>query len=1243
MARTRHLIALSILLVTSIAYTQVKEKATNLNILLNEFYTEVTNKNSLIPLKLSKEVDNLLLIKNNLNTKSLALYNNAKGYVYYLNKLNPETFLIKADSLNNLLEDPDINVKVYSSYVLGEFYYDNKEDLKARKAYSKIIEIDNIPKKFYHYKSEALDRVFFIDRTFVSTKIKDSLEAKNTAKRLIIFKKALNDTLNNGYGKALSYLNFKQKAENVFLSISSIPKGDVRYNKYTKFQALNWLSLYYYKNINYNINDTINAHKLIKTSEELLSTVKNTDYLELHNIYSIYGNIIASSVITKDQKRIDLYEEKILKLVNRPSFPINEKINLNQFYYTIHKLKMFFEYGKNYEKAKFYAYKNVALTKFVYGDISVEHEQELLSYQNILKLRLFQYEKAFNVSVQRGEIIKKLYGVKTLKYLEVLSLQYNIRLSQSDFKKGLNIMGKALSIIKETNCENSNICNDIKLNYLHCLNYNELFKETLQKTKSITFKNDLKTILDLSNIKRYALLGLKNYKDLNIEYENTLSKFNSEKKLLFEDNYIIIEIKSFLQDYQKYLNDLGRLEKAKYLYKDYYYLFEKSGTNLRKAEFMLGYLETLFLNNKCNEALKFYEENEILTFDNITTPEAKFLYKSKLNYQLGIIYESLGDYKKGIDFFKEAEEHHLFKTQVYISLSRLYRFTDDEKKSSIYLEKLLRIIESKENIDIPTLFLIVDNYVLKNNRAKAVEYSLPLSYKIIDQICEKSFFSFGDNDLDILTHNDFIGMVLTVNHGDIYNAELAGNIVTISNLYKRRLDVYSQINLGIQRLKDSKNNVAIKLLNIENKFNSKPTEALAEEIRQLKTKIISSELFEYDDLCDINYRDIFNSINENELVINLISFYDDVDKSENFAINFSSKDVSLMTTKVHLKDHIRLDLKKDINSQFFDYVSKEILKNEKINGDLINTIYIIPSGTSHLINFSAFSHHLEEKINKKLNIYTINSLTSITKLKQQQNKKVENIILLGDIDYDKKTKLNSINNLKQTRGIELNSSIKNSGIPLWSYLPGTKKEIEEIEHLAYKNNIDVTVLSDKDVTEQNIKKIIIEPNKNNIIHIATHGYFFPDNIDTNTKNLFANHKNTLLRSGLILSGANNNWNNKKLIDSNNDGILTAEEISFIDLKGVELVVLSACDTGLGNVSKLEGINGLQRAFKLAGANKLIMSLWKIPDNETSEFFGYFYNFLLKEKLSVNLSFRKTQKIMKEKYEPYYWAGFVLLE
>src|SRR5690606_27461430 len=378
-------------------------------------------------------------------------------------------------------------------------------------------------------------------------------------------------------------------------------------------------------------------------------------------------------------------------------------------------------------------------------------------------------------------------------------------------------------------------------------------------------------------------------------------------------------------------------------------------------------------------------------------------------------------------------------------------------------------------------------------------------------------------------------------------------------------------------------------------------------------------------------------------VINIMSYHTQVTKKDYFAVNFNVQGLSLTTSDIPLQDHFKLFEKDSINSSFFDYIQNEIFKNDRVNSDLINTFYIIPSGKSNLINFNAFSLSLEESLDRKIKVHIINSLTDISKLKKENHKKTNNLILIGDIDYNKETDLPIIKKSNLTRGIQLSHDIENSGIPNWGYLPGTKKEIESIEKVALKNNIPTLVLSGSNVTEKNLQQIIIDTSKNNIVHVATHAYFFPDDIDGNYDNFYAKNKNPFLRSGIILSGANENWNNKTLVDPNNDGILTAEEISFMDLSGVELIVLSACDTGLGDVSNLEGINGLQRAFKLAGANKLIMSLWKVPDEETAEFFNYFYKFLLDENLDVNESFRETQKIMKEKYKPFFWASFVLLE
>ena len=127
-----------------------------------------------------------------------------------------------------------------------------------------------------------------------------------------------------------------------------------------------------------------------------------------------------------------------------------------------------------------------------------------------------------------------------------------------------------------------------------------------------------------------------------------------------------------------------------------------------------------------------------------------------------------------------------------------------------------------------------------------------------------------------------------------------------------------------------------------------------------------------------------------------------------------------------------------------------------------------------------------------------------------------------------------------------------------------------------------------------------------------------------------------------MSGANNFWVHNIHSTAIDDGILTAYEVSGLDFYNTKLVVLSACETGLGDIKDSEGVYGLQRSFKMAGVNNIIMSLWSVPDKETSEFMQLFYQNLI-AKQDVGIAFRAAQKIMRNKYSPYYWAAFVLME
>jgi CHAT domain-containing protein len=140
---------------------------------------------------------------------------------------------------------------------------------------------------------------------------------------------------------------------------------------------------------------------------------------------------------------------------------------------------------------------------------------------------------------------------------------------------------------------------------------------------------------------------------------------------------------------------------------------------------------------------------------------------------------------------------------------------------------------------------------------------------------------------------------------------------------------------------------------------------------------------------------------------------------------------------------------------------------------------------------------------------------------------------------------------------------------------------------------------------------------------------------------FVNNKNPLMRSGIAMAGSNDMWG-RDAFEEGEDGVLTAQEVTTLNMRNTDLVVLSACETGLGDIKGNEGVYGLQRAFKIAGVKHLIMSLWQVPDKETAEFMSLFYDQLLTHK-DIRQAFSETQIEMRTKYDPYFWAAFVLIE
>lgn len=208
-------------------------------------------------------------------------------------------------------------------------------------------------------------------------------------------------------------------------------------------------------------------------------------------------------------------------------------------------------------------------------------------------------------------------------------------------------------------------------------------------------------------------------------------------------------------------------------------------------------------------------------------------------------------------------------------------------------------------------------------------------------------------------------------------------------------------------------------------------------------------------------------------------------------------------------------------------------------------------------------------------------------------------------------------------------------------LPGTRVEVDGIQKLLKASGFQVSEFIQKEANERNLKST----RHISILHIATHGYFLKDVSRSSWPiGVLADYarENVLLRSGLILAGASENDKLSVALDSSNNGVLTSYEAMNLDLRGTDLVVLSACETGLGEIKAGEGVYGLQRAFLAAGANAIIMSLWKVDDAATQLLMNLFYNNWIKSK-DRQQAFRSAQQQLMAKYkEPLYWGGFVMI-
>jgi CHAT domain-containing protein len=309
--------------------------------------------------------------------------------------------------------------------------------------------------------------------------------------------------------------------------------------------------------------------------------------------------------------------------------------------------------------------------------------------------------------------------------------------------------------------------------------------------------------------------------------------------------------------------------------------------------------------------------------------------------------------------------------------------------------------------------------------------------------------------------------------------------------------------------------------------------------------------------------------------------------------------------------------------QSFDIYWQSVAKN--IEG--IKRIFLSADGVYHQMNVATLFDPAKKKfVFDDLDVRIVPSTVLLSR-KLTSSRSISKVILFAHPDYGTTVKKNDAN---LNRDFDLQDVTD---------LPGTEKErvaltdILDSKHIAYHD------YAGTDASEENVKGV----NEPSILHFATHGFFLND-VKTNTDNHeYFGFKgetlkaNPLLRSGLLMAGCQR----KEISDSNEDGILTAFEASTLELFNTELVVLSACETGLGEIKNGEGVYGLQRAFAMAGAKQIVMSLWKVDDEATQQFMTAFYQHYL-DTNDAGEAFRFAQQKIKETYpSPYFWGAFVI--
>ena len=673
-------------------------------------------------------------------------------------------------------------------------------------------------------------------------------------------------------------------------------------------------------------------------------------------------------------------------------------------------------------------------------------------------------------------------------------------------------------------------------------------------------------------------------------------------------------------------------------------------------------------------------------------------YASSLN-SLGILYFNMGDCKVAESYYQQAleirkkalgVEHPDYASSLNV-LGALYSHMGDYKAAEPYFQQALEIRKKalgEEHPDYISTEVFYAYLLSKTSREMAAYQILDKNFSKIAKQVASNFEWLTDNQKEVYWKKEssfyedlsFFANEAAQKVPEAVGLNYNGALLTKSKLLEGKItkkDYYLEIDELMEEL-DYRKKLLAKLesegsieksrlykLNFEVDSLDKRLELSWPEYAQQKKNLL------------ITWDQVQQNLEEGEAAIEFVRFKN---KSDSL-IYYNALVLKKGDSQPRL---IQLCAEQDLQAITADkgYSAYYGLVWQPMESALegIKTIYYAPTGELYNVPFHAIyapkstgDEIVPEKLSRMGNVlypeyakteqdaaylmdrYTLHQLTSTRYLAMGLKQKAvepmgSTLAMVGAVNYDYLP--GRITTPTKNKKGETQNRSSNYAYGKLDYLEGTKTEVDLINQQVSTASWQTTVLEGNEATEEKITQLEGKESRE-ILHLATHGFAFPayDFQDTtisqnSLKYSYRYSTNPMVRSGLILAGGNWAWTGSDTLTSvgaEQNGILTALEVSQLNLKKTKLVVLSACETGLGKIEGNEGTFGLKRGFKLAGVEQLIVSLWSIPDQETQELMSLFYSDLTQTK-SPTLSFQKAQQTMREKYptSPFLWAGFVLV-